>query len=555
MFIFYALSALFTLLAWLIADGYPPWVTVYQETSMIFGLLFLFLAMVSKPIKVPKISIAWIALIFVPIVQYLLNIVYYRQDALVSSSYLFLFWLAFILGFNSINSNKKNVLDNTFIFSTQINPVIQGFLMIIVMAALINVFIALAQWLMLESSIWTLGIKVGGRPYGNFGQPNHLATMVSMGLIALLIQYENNFINKYLAVFIGSILLFGSVITQSRTAWLFSIFLIICWLVKGKNLNLKFRINNLLVWVSIYSLLLLTIPYITRFLGLSGYEQYGNRITAGFERLSMWQQVLYAISKEPIFGYGWGQIRAGLMETVYGFPNPRNFESSHNLLLDLIIWNGLPIGIAIDALIVMCLWKIYRSRLSKNTFMFLVLGLPIFIHSLLEYPLYYAFFLIPFGFILGLAYSYSDKDLHFIEIPKYISIMGTIIFLIILVVFVVEYISMFQKTQQVRYESAGLTNKIVYLKNNELNIFTDKFEDYIWFYRLDLSKELTEKDLEKIERLYKANPDFPVIAKYIHAQYKIGNIEKAKEAEHVIKIFYPKKFASVKTNSISMNSD
>lgn len=529
----YILAGLFFILALMLPNHYMPWLSVYQETSMILALVTLTIAISLSLLKIPKIFSLFLAIACIPIIQYFFKIIYYRQDAFIGAAYLFLFWLAVVIGFNLIGQRSTNA---TYTLAKE--PILKYILNALIFIAIIQVWIAMRQWMLFDGNIWTVDIPIGARPFGNFGQPNHLSTLLCMGLIGTLFNYEYKQLNKYTASLLGVFLLIGVALTQSRTAWVVATAFIIWWGVKGRNIGLKLSFKYLLAWIGGYIAFLFLIPQISRYLGLSSFD-VSQRLTAGYERLTMWQQVVYAIQKEPFFGYGWGQLRLGLIQTT-DFANAKNFESSHNLFLDLIIWNGLPIGTVIIGCIFWILIKLFLIKIEKMAFLLLACSIPIFIHSLLEYPLSYAYFLLPFGLILGMAYSViCQKQNHpTYQVSIYIKVLSVGVITLILAMFIYEYIHINARYQQLRYETAKFTKEIDKVDNRKLYIFTDKTDEYIWLYRLDINQPITQSDLKRAENLALVKPDNPVLDKYIQMLYKVGNTTKARKFEKVLKTFY-----------------
>lgn len=539
----YFFSGLTLSLAWLLPNHYFPWLTVFQEVSAVVAIILLFIGSYTYATKLPVWSLWAGVIILLPVFQYLIGVIYFNQDMLLNSSYLLFFWLSFVVAFNLIINQEYE--QNKIIKSNINNHVIEGFLLIVIISSIINVWIALRQWFMFEGNIWTVDLAIGSRPYGNFGQPNHLSSLINLSLISTLILFENNRLNKYVASLLTIFLLIGSAITQSRTAWVFAALLPMWWLIKGRYINLKISIKYLSIWLVSYITILLVIPYFAKFIGLYGYTNYSQRVTAGYERIKMWEQVIYSFSNEPFFGYGWGQFRSALMTTVDIFEGAKNFESSHNLFLDLIIWNGLPIGLVLSTMILWLIIKILQTQLTKMAFLWLTCAMPIFIHSMLEYPLSYAFFLLPFGFLLGLAYGSLKLQIKLIIISKPIKAIFLTIVLIGITIFLRDFLNIFGKTQQIRYQIAKIGDNSLIEEDTSKYIFTDKLAEYVWFFGLDIHKSnLSKEDFTRIERFIKLNPDYPVLLKYINILYKNNETEKAHEYELIMKTFYPKMFKS-----------
>jgi hypothetical protein len=82
------------------------------------------------------------------------------------------------------------------------------------------------------------------------------------------------------------------------------------------------------------------------------------------------------------------------------FPGAQPYTYAHNIILDLMVWCGIPTGILLTG--IMVYWLVSRLRaLNRPDAIFVMAGLiPIAFHSLLEYPFAYAYFLIAAGLMV-----------------------------------------------------------------------------------------------------------------------------------------------------------
>src|SRR5690554_6577144 len=94
---------------------------------------------------------------------------------------------------------------------------------VILISASLSTWIAIKQWLLLSGSIWVADLPVAGRPFANLAQPNNLATLLGMGLASVIYFYERRKLNGISSGSLAAFLLFGIVLTQSRTPWLAAI--------------------------------------------------------------------------------------------------------------------------------------------------------------------------------------------------------------------------------------------------------------------------------------------------------------------------------------------
>ncbi len=161
-------------------------------------------------------------------VQWAFGLVFDFSTALLSSLYLLGFWFMVVAGYNlSLDQQKRD-------------QIFTGFSLLLIIVSIATSFIAICQWLNIESHFVHMLHLIGNRPYGNFGQPNNMATFLIMGLLGCLFLYEKNKATVWLLFPSALIILFTIALSQSRTSWVVFPFLLIYWIVKlfGKQKDL-----------------------------------------------------------------------------------------------------------------------------------------------------------------------------------------------------------------------------------------------------------------------------------------------------------------------------
>jgi len=132
-------------------------------------------------------------------------------------------------------------------------------------AALISVWLALYQWTLQPSNIWIADLPPNARPFANLAQPNQLATLLSMGLAAVLFFYEKHALHRISSSLLALLLLFGIALTQSRTPWLMAIFFVVLWLWKFNAAARRLPRSWAVAWVLIFISFILVLPYLAEF--------------------------------------------------------------------------------------------------------------------------------------------------------------------------------------------------------------------------------------------------------------------------------------------------
>lgn len=377
---------------WLSPNHYPPWTSFHLDAWIAVvtlagcaGLAFL------PPQRSPVSGMVVMAtcLLLVPGLQYVAGIVHSGGNVWISSAYLLGFLLALLAGGRWEVFKPGQLLDCLFAA--------------IAIAAVLSVGLQLHQWLGLERlELLTMGNGVG-RPFANFGQPNQLGTFLLWALLALLWGYVRRQIGAPVAMFAALFLLFGVALTVSRTAWVgLSLLLAAIWIWRGHwpSPRLPLAATVLGVFFVLYAS---TMRWMTEVVLGSVLADHGDtaRLTSE-SRPTIWAMFLDAIGHRPWLGYGWNQT--ALAQSEVSLDHSRFhvfFSSAHNLFLDLVIWCGIPLGLAIAGWLCWWAWTRLRRVANAENAVVLLFLLVVANHAMLELPLQHAYLLLPVGLVIG----------------------------------------------------------------------------------------------------------------------------------------------------------
>lgn len=401
--LFILFSFLFFCLSFLNPVHSLPWAGSFSEISVFIATLLLLPLFFTKQLKLPIITLPFFTIAILPLIQYAFGQIFFFSNAGLSAIYLFCFWLALIIGYNfSQNEGKADLNFNLTQF-------LAWFLLA---CGIISSLFALLQWLNLSYNIPIIMGFSGSRPYANVAQPNHLGTLLNLAIFSGWYLYEKEKIRSPLFLMSILFLVFAIALTQSRTGYLIFLLGIICLFIFKRKLNLKVCYANLFVSTIYFITIVVFLPKITLFLSryfdIQQATSVIERATTGFERFKIWNQMIHAIINHPWFGYGWNQTTSAQFSVIDTYHGREWATSSHNFFLDILVWCGLPIGILIIVFIIWLYVGFLKNIVSiEKLFAFLIISALGF-HSLLEYPLYYSYFLIPLGLFFGLAISKSN---------------------------------------------------------------------------------------------------------------------------------------------------
>jgi hypothetical protein len=392
----YTLGLLFFTLSWLAFDHYRPWVNFHSEMLAFVGLFWLLtnvLFHTGGSAVLPRMTI-WVSFaILVPWLQYAAGISFFAGDALLSSLYLSGLFLAVFVGYAITQADTEHPAFG-----------LMGMMHSLWIAALVSAAIGLAQWLNVDSPLgmYVVQSDVGDRAMGNLGQPNQLATLLLMGMVAFAYVFERQVIGR-LAFFLGiGFMTAVLVLTQSRAGML-SVFVVTAYLMWKKG-TFKSRLSGTAValWAACFLIGTLALPYLSELLLLGDVR--GIRAAEPVsQRWRMWQQIAYAVAQSPWVGYGWNQTPTAHAASALALPGPIPYSNAHNFVMDMLAWNGFPLGLLLTGAIAFWFLTRMRSSVSQHAVHAMTCLLPFAVHCMLEYPFAYAYFLIAAGFMVGIV--------------------------------------------------------------------------------------------------------------------------------------------------------
>lgn len=383
---------LFTL-SWLSNNHSYPWINFHLEVLAFAGLFVLLAGVLicsRGPVAVPWAG-AWIALaILLPWLQYAAGISLFAGDALLSSLYLSGLLAAVFVGYSFGRAEAGQL--------------VPGLMHGLWVAAMVSAAIGLAQWLNLYYSFNQYALKtyLGARAMGNLGQPNQLATLLLMGMAAFAYVYERRVIGR-LGFFVGiAFMTWALVLTQSR-AGMVSVLVLSAFLIwKKRTVTLRVSTKAVAWWVVGFFIGTLLLPWLSDVLLLGDVRRVTSSAAVG-ERWRIWQQVAYAVLQSPWVGYGWNQTPTAHAAGAIAFPGSTTYLYAHNLVLDLLAWNGIPLGLLLSGAIAWWFFTRVWGTLRPDAVFAMACVLPLAVHSMLEFPFTYGYFLIAAGFMVGVV--------------------------------------------------------------------------------------------------------------------------------------------------------
>lgn len=503
---FWCVGLLLIGLSWLLPNHYLPWTSAWGDCLAMLGTVLILLRVARVATAGTCVSWPLSATVvlgtLVVLSQWVVGKLIFGGDALVATLYIGMFFLAVLAG------RMTAVLPGG-------SGEVLGLELVLLFAALVSVGIALVQWTGAVSlNSYAVELAPGARPGANVAQPNNFSTISFMGFCAALWLYQREKLTAWVFWLAAGFLMLGMLMSQSRTGWL-QIGMLIAWgAILASRMNFRITHRQLLILGVAFVAGVSVWPTICDYLLLSAGRTLDESMKAGV-RLPFWWSMLDALMREPWFGYGW--LQGGLAQERVALDHPPMgalFDHSHNLFLDLLLWNGIPVGGLMVALLVW--WFVVQLRncedVGAGILLMAVMG--VFIHGMLEYPLTYAYFLVPVGFSMGViegALPHAKQGSIYLT---RIGIMSLLVgFSILLGAVAYEYINVEERFRNMRFELARIGIDKVREPEREGRLLT-QLESLMRFYRTEARPGMTAEEVSEMQRVSQRYGFPPVLLRY-----------------------------------------
>jgi O-antigen ligase len=273
-----------------------------------------------------------------------------------------------------------------------------------VVAAAVTATIGLLQFFgaAYDLAPWVNTTRVG-EAFGNLRQKNQFASLMSIGLLALLCAAGEG-AGATRARSLGVVALaVASAASASRTG-LLQLLLIVAAVAVWPSQRKTTRLRLAALALGVYAAAAWALPLALKAVAGVEANSIADRLTTELgcsSRTVLWSNVLDLIAQKPWFGWGWGELDYAHYAYLYtGERFCDILDNAHNLPLHLAVELGVPFAMAVCGAIAWLVWRgrPWREADPTRQLAWGVLAV-IGVHSLVEYPLWYG----PFQMALGLC--------------------------------------------------------------------------------------------------------------------------------------------------------
>lgn len=514
------LAMFFLILSYLIPNLTQPWLSFYRELfayGFVFSLYWGMSPNWSRRVPVPRVL--WIIgfCLIVVLMQYGFGRILFSGDLAVILPFLLGIAVAFMCGASLYSSEfHRQVLDI--------------FIITLLLIALFSAFLSIYQWFGIDIlggwSVFVLEVPLGVRVIANMGQPNHLATLLVMGFGSGLFLYHHAKIHLFLFILCITVLAIAQILTESNTGLLSTLTVALFYLFSSCKSK---QIDKITQWLICYwcGLILVGFLYLgdmKQVLLLSDTVRQLESSTGS--RLLIYQKILYALSLHPWTGYGWLNTLTAVHDATAYLSGSEAATYSHNLFLDILIWNGIPAGVIIMSALLYWGVSRYFFRINANTFLVCIITLPFWVHCMTEFPFAFAYFTFPIAVLCGYIDAASipaQRNYLFVLNKKFINIMMLCV-AVFGVVATYAYIAAEKQFLQVRLLNTNILLSEPY-RHKKIIIF-NQLDAFTRASLILPSKNISESDILLYQNVIRRFPSPLIESRYLLSLIFTGQYER-----------------------------
>jgi O-antigen ligase len=387
-------------LPFLVPTKTPPIPSFHAEmVAAMLGLVAMTaLAFYAAKFELPRVALLPLALGLLILVHIILGRVPYRQFGLLGIMYLL--WASGLILLGGLLRRELGL--------ERITTILSWFL---IAGAMGSALVGWAQYIDSGALSRLAMPRSPDRVWGNLGQPNQLADYLALGLIGACYLYANDRLRLGWAVAFALAGVYIINLTGSRASWAYLAAMVA---VSGVYFGLdRSQVNRRLLGYAILCLVLLVVlPWAISLVAsqdAGGSTVSARTAPAAFadeQRLRIWKSALLMFLDSPLFGvgfkaYGWRQFQLNFEVPEVALTGLTNH--AHNVLLQVLAEFGLSGLLLLAAFAVLWATRLLRQPRTAATWWLWSIVTVLAIHSMVEYPLWYTFFLGIAAIVLGLG--------------------------------------------------------------------------------------------------------------------------------------------------------
>jgi hypothetical protein len=536
------------ILAYLLPYHMYPFMAFYNDWLALFGIVLVIAFLctdASIAIRLPWICVIPFGLIILIAIQYAMGKFTANWDTIVPVAYLIGMAFAMIAG-STLGSRPygANVLSSTLAWVHLIAGLISGLIATLQITGTETAILPFAMPMPHDKAI---------RPYANLGQPNQLALLFCLAIASAWMLYQSGKLRAAGTISSTLVLLWGLALTQSRIGWIILPLFVLGiggWRTYSSLKPIPFFLPPALAVG--YAALVLALPEID--FGVASEERVSSpdeRVGSISERWVLVQQAWRISLSYPWLGAGWFEfgpqqisIGADFEPTVYS-------QHAHNIVMNFAAELGWPATILIFGTLAYwfyrsCLRPIIKRAITPETgFATLFLG-AVMVHSLVEYPLWYAYVLIPTALIIGMTHQ-AELGSRKLIVPAHALLLVFMLSAAALLTVATDYRRLVTGFRALGWENLGLKADEGSTERPVWTLFPHYY-DYFQFSKSKARENIPEEEIAFMERSAKRFGYTPVMMRMSLIYTLNGRTNEAVRTLQTLKNLHPSHYLEAYIN-------
>jgi len=384
----------------------PPIASFHPEAiAALFGLLAVsVLPLFATRLEMPRIALLPLAFAGLIMVQLIQGKLVFHQVGLLAT--LYLLWATALICLAGLLKRELGL-----------ERVVATLAWFVLVGALLSALVAWAQDIDSSALGGLIMPRAPVRVWANLGQSNQLADYLALGLAAAAFLYATGRMKLRWAVPALIALTYILALTGSRASWVYLIGLTA--VSAAFVLFERSRCNRRLLAFSACALVALPVlPWLVGLLPIdmtvsaTASSRLDPSVLAAEERPRIWKAAWMMFEQAPVFGVGLRQFAWQHFVLNEQFPAPRVVgltDHAHNLPLHVLAELGV-VGLILltGSAFLWVKGLLCQPRTAAHWWLW-ACALVLTVHSMLEYPLWYTFFLGTAALVLGMGDAHTIK--------------------------------------------------------------------------------------------------------------------------------------------------
>ncbi len=386
---------------------HPPIASFYGEaTAIALGLAAIGLMATGSlwtDVRLPRVSLMFLGFALLMVLQIALGKAAYAQLNLLGA--LYVLWAAALA-----------MLANKLARSLGADTLVAGLAWFLVAGSVLSATIGLIQYFGVQTPLAPYLLdQVHGRIHANTGQPNHLASYLCIGLASAGYLWSTRRLGSGSALAVCALLVAVVATAGSRAIWLYAAGFVLLSLAAARlrpsqecKRLLRFSVAIFAGLLAAQWLMVNVFPAPAMPLETLAARVQADGLSSPI-RLQFWNEAWQMFLSAPVLGVGFKQFAWQhylLSVKGPGVLDPGIIDHAHNLVFHIAAEFGVLGLLVMVGGLGWWAWSLRRAQIDAAHWWFAALLGVLGLHSMLEYPLWYAYFL---G-LAAVALGASERD-------------------------------------------------------------------------------------------------------------------------------------------------